>query len=109
MWDEQSLQVRATRASALFKAYPDLFDGSVKISGDRVTRWFVNSEGTAVQTERTIYAVHMSAASRAKDGMLLEHEKDFYSRELGDLPDDKTLAETIAQLASSCARCARRR
>ncbi len=100
VWDEQSLQVRATRASALFKQYPDLFDGAVKISGDRVTRWFVNSEGTAVQTERTIYSVHMSAATRAKDGMLLEHEKDFYSRELGDLPDDKTLADTIALLAS---------
>lgn len=100
VWDEQSLQVRATRASALFKQYPDLFEGAVKISGDRVTRWFVNSEGTAVQTERTIYAVHLSAATRAKDGMLLEHEKDFYGRELGELPDDKTLADTIAVLAT---------
>ncbi|HEY2743320.1 MAG TPA: TldD/PmbA family protein [Polyangia bacterium] len=100
VWDEQSLQVRATRASALFKQYPDLFEGSVKISGDRVTRWFVNSEGTAVQTERTIYSVHMAATTRAKDGMLLEHEKDFYSRELGDLPDDKTLADTVAVLAT---------
>jgi len=100
VWDEQSLLVRATRASALFKQYPDLFEGAVKISGDRVTRWFVNSEGTAVQTERTIYAVHLSAATRAKDGMLLEHEKDFYGRALDELPDDKTLADTIAVLAN---------
>ena len=35
-----------------------------------------------MQTERTIYAVHLSAATRAKDGMLLEHEKDFYGRAL---------------------------
>ena len=100
VWDEPSLGARATRASALFKQYPDLFDGSVKISGDRVTRWFVNSEGTAVVTERTIYAVHLSAATRAKDGMLLEHEKDFYGRALEELPDDKLLADTIAQLAT---------
>ena len=100
VWDEQSLLVRATRASALFKQYPDLFEGAVKISGDRVTRWFVNSEGTAVQTERTIYAVHLSAATRAKDGMLLEHEKDFYGQKLDELPNDKTLADTIAILAS---------
>jgi predicted Zn-dependent protease len=100
VWDEASLKVRATRASLLFKDYPDLFEGSVKISGDRVTRWFVNSEGTAVQTERTIYAVHLSAATRAKDGMLLEHEKDFYGRGLDELPDDKRLADTIALLAT---------
>ncbi|HEX8950405.1 MAG TPA: metallopeptidase TldD-related protein, partial [Polyangia bacterium] len=100
VWDEQSLLARATRASLLFKQYPDLFEGAVKISGDRVTRWFVNSEGTAVQTERTIYAVHLSAATRAKDGMLLEHEKDFYGRELGELPDDKLLADTIAVLST---------
>lgn len=100
VWDEQSLQARATRASALFKEHPDLFDGAVKVSGDRVTRWFVNSEGTAVQTERTIYAVHLSAATRAKDGMLLEHEKDFYGRTLDELPDDKQLADTVALLAA---------
>lgn len=99
-WEEPSLAARATKASALFKQYPDLFEGSVKISGDRVTRWFVNSEGTAVQTERTIYAVHLAAATRAKDGMLLEHEKDFYGRTLEELPDDGKLAETVATLAA---------
>ncbi|MDB4971192.1 MAG: peptidase modulator of gyrase [Myxococcales bacterium] len=98
-WDEASLGARATKASGLFKQYPDLFEGAVKISGDRVTRWFVNSEGTGVQTERTIYAVHLSAATRAKDGMLLEHEKDFYGRTLDELPDDKQLADTVAVLA----------
>jgi len=100
IWDEQSLQARATKASLLFKQYPDLFEGAIKVSGDRVTRWFVNSEGTAVQTERTIYAVHLSAATRAKDGMLLEHEKDFYGRGIDELPDEKVLADTIAQLAT---------
>ena len=100
IWDEQSLLARATKASALFKQYPDLFEGAVKVSGDRVTRWFVNSEGTAVQTERTIYSVHLSAATRAKDGMLLEHEKDFYGRALDELPDDKVLADTVALLAT---------
>jgi TldD protein len=100
VWDEASLGVRATRASAQFKQYPDLFEGSVKIAGDRVTRWFVNSEGTGVQTERTIYTVHLAAATRARDGMLLQHEKDFYGRTIDELPDDKQLAETVALLAA---------
>jgi predicted Zn-dependent protease len=99
-WDESTLAERSRRASALFKQFPDLFDGGVKVTGDHVTRWFVNSEGTAVTTERTIYSVHLSAATRAKDGMLLEHEKDFYGRTLEELPDDKQLAETITILAN---------
>jgi len=99
-WDEATLAARATRMSALFKQYPDLFEGAVKISGDHVTRWFVNSENSAVVTERTIYAVHINATTRAKDGMLLEHEKDFYGRALDELPDDKQLADAIAVLAS---------
>jgi predicted Zn-dependent protease len=99
-WDEGTLAERSRRASALFKQFPDLFDGGVKITGDHVTRWFVNSEGTAVTTERTIYSVHLNAATRAKDGMLLEHEKDFYGRTLEELPDDKQLVETITILAN---------
>ena len=81
-WDEPSLQARAHAGVArCSSSIPTCSTAPVKISGDRVTRWFVNSEGTAVQTERTIYAVHLSAATRAKDGMLLEHEKDFYGRD----------------------------
>jgi TldD protein len=99
-WDDATLSARAAKASALFKQYPDLFEGAVKISGDHVTRWFVNSEGTSVQTERAIYAVHLSVATRAKDGMLLEHEKDFYGRTLEELPDDAKLAETVTLLAA---------
>jgi hypothetical protein len=100
VWDEATLAGRAVRASALFKQYPDLFEGAVKITGDHVTRWFVNSEGTAIVTERTIYSLHVNAATRAKDGMLLEHEKDFYGRGLDELPDEKQVAEAIALLAS---------
>jgi predicted Zn-dependent protease len=97
-WNEALFADRATRASALFKRYPELIDGTIKITGDRVTRWFVNSEGSAIQTERTIYAVHMSATTRAKDGMLLSHDKDFYGRTLDELPDDKQIADTTAVL-----------
>jgi predicted Zn-dependent protease len=100
VWDEATLSARAARMSALFKQYPDLFEGAIKISGDHVTRWFVNSEGSTVVTERTIYSMHVNAATRAKDGMLLEHEKDFYGRSVDELPDDRELADSIALLAA---------
>src|SRR6185295_2516919 len=55
-FDESELEVRVRRASALFKNYPEVFDSSVKVAADRVTRWFVNSVGAQVTTESTIYS-----------------------------------------------------
>jgi predicted Zn-dependent protease len=99
-YDEQSFAARARTLSAQFKQYPELFEGTCKFGVDRVTRYLVNSEGATVVTERTIYSAHLSAATRAKDGMLLEHEKDFYARAEGELPDDVKLTASITQLAT---------
>src|SRR5262249_16305780 len=56
---------RVRKTSALFRNHPELFDAGVKVSADRVTRYFVNSEGSVMRTERTIYGCHLSAAARA--------------------------------------------
>src|SRR5260370_35728424 len=40
-WDAATLAERSRRASALFKQFPDLFDGGVKITDDLVLRWSV--------------------------------------------------------------------
>jgi predicted Zn-dependent protease len=99
-WDQAAMVERARRASALFKKYPDLFEATVKIQADHVLRWFVNSEGSVVTTQRIIFSAHVEAATRAKDGMLLEHEKDFYGRTADELPDDEKLARSIELLAT---------
>jgi hypothetical protein len=99
-WDEPAMVQRARVASGLFKSYPDLFEASVKITADHVTRYFVNSEGSVVTAERTIYSAHVEAATRAKDGMLLEHEKDFYGKSPEELPDDAKLRASIELLAT---------
>lgn len=99
-WEQAAMVERARRASALFKKYPDLFEATVKVQADHVVRWFVNSEGSVVTTQRIIFSAHVEAATRAKDGMLLEHEKDFYGRTADELPDDEKLAKSIELLAT---------
>jgi predicted Zn-dependent protease len=98
-YDGDSFAARARALSARFKQYPELLEGSCKFSADRVTHYFVNSEGTAMVTERTLWSVHLEAALRAKDGMRLQHEKDFYGHTAAELPDDAKLQQVIAQLA----------
>jgi len=99
-WDRDTFAERVRRASSLFKKYPDLFEATVKIQADHVVRWFVNCEGAVVTTQRIIFSAHVEAATRAKDGMLLEHEKDFYGRTPGEMPDDAALERAIALLAT---------
>jgi predicted Zn-dependent protease len=97
-FDHGALAVRARRASALFKQYPEILDGEVKIAADRVVRYLVTSEGAEVISERVIYSALLTAQTRAKDGMLLEHEKSFYTASVEDLPDDAGLARSVAEL-----------
>ena len=91
---------RARRVSAEFKRYPELFDGAVRFAVERHVRWLVTSEGTEVIGERAIYAAFVSAATRAKDGMLLEHEKAFYGASLAELPDEPGLRRALAELVT---------
>ena len=99
-FDRAALGERVRRVSALFKRYPELFEGAVKIGVERQVRWLLTSEGTEVIGERAIYAAYVSAATRAKDGMLLEHEKAFYGASLAELPDEAGLSRALGELAT---------
>ena len=98
-WDEAAIAERARRASLLYRKHPELFEATVRFSLDRTTRYLVNSEGSTVVTDRIIYGVQLSAITRAKDGVLLSHDKVFYARSPDQLPDDAALAATIERLA----------
>ncbi len=89
---------RARRLSARFKDHSEILDGTVKFSVEQDTRNYVNTEGSAIASDRVIYAVELSATVRAKDGMLLDHQKDFYGRAPSDLPDEAALAKAEEQL-----------
>lgn len=99
-FDREAAGARIRKLGGGFKSYPDLFDGIVKIGVERVVRYIVTSEGTEVVSERAIYTAYLSAATRAKDGMLLEHEKAVYGASLDELPDDAGMARLLSELAS---------
>jgi TldD protein len=98
--DEARLEAQVRATSALFRRHPELFDTSVKVTAEHVVRYFVNSEGTVLLTTRVLYSTHLSAATRAKDGMLLQHEKDFYASTEGELPQGADLERAVTLLAT---------
>ena len=81
----------ARELSVRLNAKPEVFDSEVKVGADKVTRYYVSSEGTRIVTEDTLYAVHLSAFTRADDGQLLDNSRDWYAPEQAQLPTDAQL------------------
>lgn len=92
-WREE---VRAL--SSLFRAHPAIFDSAVKLTAEKQVRWFASSEGSALVTERTLYAVHVQAQARAPDGQLLENGRDFYAGAEAELPSPEALRREVGRL-----------
>jgi TldD protein len=84
--------------SEMFNAAPRLFDSEVRVSADKVTRYFTSTEGARIVTEETLYGVHISAVTRADDGQLLDNSRDFYASAEGKLPTDRQLFDATHKL-----------
>lgn len=65
----------------------NILDSSMEVSARRSVRYFVNSEGTSVVEERTIYGIQLEAWTRADDGMMLDNGRSFYARKIEELPN----------------------
>jgi TldD protein len=86
------------RLTGLFRGHPEVFDASVKVTGEKQVRWFTSSEGSALVTEETVFAMHVQAVARALDGQLLENSRDFYAREEAALPSREKLDREVRAL-----------
>jgi TldD protein len=98
-WDD-----RLRRVSAAFKAFPDVFDAQAKLSVNHQVRYIVTTEGTELVSERLIYGLHLNAAGRAPDGLLVQHFRSFYGASEGELPDEPGLMAAAQQLAKDISR-----
>lgn len=100
-FDRERLKQLVRTASAQFENHPHIFDSSVTLDGQKMTRYLVNSEGTRIITEMTIYNISFFGATRAPDGMLLKANKTLYSLEESKLPSDEEIFKEVRQLIAN--------
>ncbi len=93
LWEE-----KVRRYTAPFKAYGDIYDANAGLSASRETRWFVSSEGSAIQTSRTYYRLFISASTKADDGMELPRYESFFSFTPEGLPDDAAVLKVVEKM-----------
>jgi hypothetical protein len=89
------------KVSARLKAEGKIFDTDVRVTADKEVRYFVNSEGSRVVTELTLYGVHVFAVTRADDGQLLDDSRDYYAFKEEGLPSDAQLMKDADDVIAS--------
>lgn len=94
---------RLESASQRFKRDPKIFDATVKLNVSHQVRTVVTTEGTELVNERLIYGLHLSATTRADDGLLISHGKSFYGARESELPDEAALLLATGALVEEVA------
>ncbi|MCY3840698.1 MAG: metallopeptidase TldD-related protein, partial [Gammaproteobacteria bacterium] len=94
---------RARLYSAPFAGHDRILAATASISGTAETRWFVNSEGSEVETADVHYRVFVSARTKADDGMTLPRYESFFSFTPDGLPADGKVSTTVQKMIADLA------
>lgn len=98
VFDRAAWEQRIRRYTAPFATYGDIYDGEASIHVEGETRWYVNSEGSDLQTSSAYYRLVISAYTRAADGMVLPRYESFVAFTPDALPSDSTVAAAVGRM-----------
>jgi TldD protein len=90
LWEE-----KIRKYTAPFAKYTNIYQAQAYLQASAETRWYVNSEGTAVQTSQPGLHLFVIAATKASDGMELPLYESYFGFSEKDLPDDATVLKAV--------------
>jgi predicted Zn-dependent protease len=96
--DRRQWEERIRKYTAPFAAYGDIYEASATFSAQGETRWFVNSEGSEIQTSQTYYRLFISAFTKADDGMELPRYESFFAFTPEGLPNDAAVLKAVQKM-----------
>lgn len=99
--DISQWQSKVREVSAVFRDFPTIHSADVEISGQRLRRYLVTSDGTALDDERLSFDARLYASTIADDGMVLWLNDRAEVNDAKKLPDVATLKAMARKLAVS--------
>jgi predicted Zn-dependent protease len=84
-----------------FLKYSDLLSSDVQVSIQSDNRYFVNTEGTAVQHGRDFARIVISASAKAKDGMDVSDFETFEAADAKNLPANDIVAAAVRKVGEN--------
>src|SRR5881394_1666158 len=96
--DRAAWEDKLRRYTAPFAAQHDIYGANATFSATVETQWYVNSEGTEIQTSQPRYRLIISAFSKADDGMELPRYESFFASTAAGLPDDQAVLRAVERM-----------
>lgn len=93
VWEE-----KIRKYTAPFAKYANIYGATATLSASVETRWFVNSDGSRIQTSQPAWRLFVIAYTKADDGMELPRYESFYGFTEKDLPDDATVLRAVGKM-----------
>jgi predicted Zn-dependent protease len=84
--------------SAMFKGFPELFDGQAGLTMTINNQYFVNNEGTSVRHGTVQYRVYLVGKTQADDGMNFQRFESFDAHSVEGLPSEDTVRKTVEKM-----------
>jgi TldD protein len=99
-FDRAAWEGEVKRLSGAFRKYPEVYNATVMIQGQRANSRMVSSEGSAIVSPSASTRLIMEAQTRAEDGMDLLRVETFQAPDASGLPSEKELAGKIEKMAA---------
>lgn len=99
--DKDKWENELNNLSALFLNYSWLYDGSVSINIEHITKYFIDTEGRKLQWPETYSRISVYAKTKAEDGMSLPLYKTYFSYSPDDLEKPENIKKDIEQLVAT--------
>jgi TldD protein len=96
--DRKAWEERLRKYTRPFATYADIYEASANLSITGETRWYVSSEGAAIQTSQPVYRLFLSAMTKADDGMELPRYESFSALTAEGLPGDAAVLKAVDQI-----------
>ena len=97
-FDRATWEDRLKRYTEQFSSSSHVYSASAVLSVSTVTRWYVNSEGTAIRSAHPYSRLTVSAVTKAEDGMELPRFESFFAFSPDSMPDDETVLAAVTDI-----------
>jgi predicted Zn-dependent protease len=92
-WEE-----KVRKYTAPFASHANIYRASARFTASAETRWYVNSEGSVIQTSQPGFHLMIQANTKASDGMELPLYESYFGFNEKDLPDDATVLKAVDKM-----------
>jgi len=96
--DVKEWESRLNRLSAIYKNYPDVFDGRASLEIKPIRKYFLSSENTSIVENELFITIQITATTKDSDGNFVFLSKLWRPASLNELPSEDEIKAEIIKL-----------